>query len=289
MQTPTIPFDRFEAYWNYDSANLPKGGPRPAPNTQSDFLNLNDKIFECIGSTTNRRTFRMFEKGLNGMKGRLFNIDDSGGRFNPVRDAAMTQYIQGAIVFGTGEENFLSPLRSVSISCTYPYFSVSVFSLFFFSLFFVLSLSPFFSPSFPPLFFGSGFYDISTQISMPANTFPTNFCKKVIAIWRYLREPEVLGDVQNTRRRLDAQARWASQQVNDLRNLLSIFQEFDTDYWEAAATWAHDWVTGIIHRARTAYQTAIANGQSPTNAQRVFNELRLIEADLQYILTLPPY
>ncbi len=114
MQTPTIPFNQFEAYWNYDSRNLPKGGPRPAPNTQSDFLNLNDKFFECVGSTTNRKAFRLFEKGLNGIKGRLFNIADNGNRVNPVSQALMEENIEGAIALGVHEENFLSPMRAVS-------------------------------------------------------------------------------------------------------------------------------------------------------------------------------
>ncbi len=104
-----------------------------------------------------------------------------------------------------------------------------------------------------------------------------------------MRDPEVLDDMQNVRRRMAEQARWASQTVNDLRNLLSIFDEFDTDYWSAAADWARDWLRTNIALARRMYQTAIQNGQNPINAQRVFNELRRIEQDLTEILALPPY
>ncbi|KAK4221947.1 hypothetical protein QBC38DRAFT_504465 [Podospora fimiseda] len=171
-------------------------------------FNLNDKFFECIGSTTNRKPFRLLEKGLNNINGRLFNIDQDRERVRPVSDTRMGDYIDEPIATGDNEEDFLSPLRAV------------------------------------------------------------------VAIWQYLSEQE---------------SRWAAQNVNTLRNLLSIFQEFDTDYWEAAASWAREWVWDSIALARRSYQAAINSGQCPANAQRVFNELRLIEQVLQYILALPPY
>jgi len=111
----------------------------------------------------------------------------------------------------------------------------------------------------------------------------------VIAIWRYLHHSDVLPEIQNTRRILRNQSADIAQQANELRNLLSIFEEVDVDHWQSAAEWAATWVRTSIVEIRSAYQTAIANGVNVPNAQRVFNELLQIERDLHYVMTLPPY
>jgi len=114
MLTPAIPFADIEHFWNFDSHNLASGGPRVAPGTKSDFLNINDRFYEALGSTTNRKPFRLFDKSLNGMKGRLMNINDKGKRVSPVADETMELYIEDAIELGADEEDFLNPLREVS-------------------------------------------------------------------------------------------------------------------------------------------------------------------------------
>ena len=101
MLTPTIPHADIEHYWNYDSHNRASGRPGVAPGTKSDFTNIQDRYFEALGSMTNRKPFRLFERSLNGEKGKLMGIDDrTGKRIAPVADNRMRQHIDGAIMFG---------------------------------------------------------------------------------------------------------------------------------------------------------------------------------------------
>ncbi|KAK1753839.1 hypothetical protein QBC47DRAFT_430865, partial [Echria macrotheca] len=222
VETDTIAWTDLRPYWEVDGSGVKPNMPRPAPRTRSDFRSMNDKFAECLGSTTNKAPFRLLEKGLNGMKGALFNIDAKGNRVNPVAASRMQQWIDFAIVTGDDEEYFLSPLRSV------------------------------------------------------------------IAIWRYLHDSDVLPAIHDVRRRVRRQCEALSKEYpTPLRNLLSIFDEFDPDYWQAAANWAHDWVTRWIGEIRRRYQSASVGGNRPANYARVMNELRLIELALQYVVTLP--
>jgi hypothetical protein len=118
---------------------------------------------------------------------------------------------------------------------------------------------------------------------------PTNKPKtQVIAVWRYVHIRGVEDSVQNTRRRLLVQATWISNMQNELRNLRAIFIECDKDYWETHARWTREWLRSNIADIRRAYNNAAAGGQNPLNTQRVFNELLLLEQDIQqYVITLP--
>ena len=102
-------------------------------------------------------------------------------------------------------------------------------------------------------------------------------------------DPEVLPAIQTTRRQLQTQTRAISTHVNDLRNLLSVFEEFDIDYWAAARDWAHRWVQQNIVLATRLFREAEARnpGFGPSNAQRVYHQLYLLQAALQYITQIP--
>jgi hypothetical protein len=89
------------------------GMPRCSPNTRSDFLNINDRLFEVLGSTTNREPFRLLSKEMNGMKGRIFKILPDGRRVNPVDPTTMSNLIDNSIRTGQNEELWLNPMRMV--------------------------------------------------------------------------------------------------------------------------------------------------------------------------------
>jgi len=114
MRTPTIPFDDFQAYWNYDTANLDPGLPRCTPNSKCDFLNTNDRLFEVLGSLTNRSPFRLLDGELNRLKGKIFEIGPNGRRTNPVAPQVFEQAIEDSIRDEGNEEAWLEPLRGVS-------------------------------------------------------------------------------------------------------------------------------------------------------------------------------
>ncbi len=219
MLTPTTPGSDLEHYWDYHSTNLQAGMPRCAPHTTKDFLNINERLFEVMGSKTNRAPFRLLESSLNGLKGNLFVVYDDGTRPNPVEIDRMMGYLADSIRNGSGEELWLEPLR------------------------------------------------------------------RVIAVFRYIHDPNVLPTIQATRTRLRVQIEAIAQQANSLRNLLSAFDEFDPDYWQAAVTWARQWVRDMILEATHRFES---EDPRPANADRVFNELAILLEELEYITTLPP-
>jgi hypothetical protein len=108
-------------------------------------------------------------------------------------------------------------------------------------------------------------------------------------VYRYILDSEVEPAIQTSRMRLRLQVRGVARRVRELRDILSIFDEFDPDYWESAANWAQTWTLRHIRLATRRYREAIANNPtSPANAQRVFNELQIIEDELDYIRTFNP-
>lgn len=117
-----IPKATMDQYWPMTSRNLPKGIARPTPNTRRDFLNVNDRLFEILGSNTNRSPFRVLDKNMNGMKGRIFHRDQeksgsgSNDRTALVSAVRFEGFITTAIQTGTDEEAFLEPMRMVSMT-----------------------------------------------------------------------------------------------------------------------------------------------------------------------------
>lgn len=108
--------------------------------------------------------------------------------------------------------------------------------------------------------------------------------------WRYLHEREVLTTMQNTRRSVRATSVAIARHPAtppSLARLVSIFDEFDPNYWEAAARHARDWLEESINIATREYMRAINSGTAPLNAGSVVNELVLMTRDMQYIATLP--
>lgn len=99
----------------------------------------------------------------------------------------------------------------------------------------------------------------------------------------------MLPEIQNTRRILISKSTEFAKKENKLRNLPSIVEEVDRDYWQTVSDSVAAWIRSSIATIRSMYQAALAAGRTVPNAQRVFNELRLIETALQYLITLPPY
>jgi hypothetical protein len=113
LRRGVLGFDTFNHYWNWNSANLPaKVFPQAGP-SRKDFRNLNDRVAEILGSTTNRAVFRRLEKGLNGEKGRVFKTNPRGQRTNPVQNSRMRDFITSSIRNQRGEDRFLNPIRRV--------------------------------------------------------------------------------------------------------------------------------------------------------------------------------
>ena len=111
---------------------------------------------------------------------------------------------------------------------------------------------------------------------------------QVIAIYRYMTHETISSRMQTTRRRLATQLDGVARVVHDLRFVLEVFDEFDTDYWQTAATWARTWVSNWIITATAEYQRLIREGHPPANAQRVYNELALLFDALDHIQPQPP-
>jgi hypothetical protein len=246
--------------------------PRCTPHTKADFLNLNDRLYEVLGSLTNREPFRLLERELNGMKGRIFRLQKNGARTNPVDPTDMSDYINESINTGQNEDQWLEPIRRVSY--TRPNLTTSpTLCCVFFLLYFLFQFH---------LYLYSGF------LRLPVSNDP--MCGQVIAVYRYMLDSEVQPAIQTARMRLRVQVRAVSRRVNALRNLLSVFDEFDVDYWSSAATWARTWTENHIVLATRRFRDAVnANPLNPpANAQRVFNELQLLEDELDYIKTFPP-
>jgi len=112
MITPTIPFDKLWPYWHYDTNNL-KAGPQATPGSRCSFGNINDISGEIMGSNTWRRSMRGLESGLNNQKGFLMFIGPNGDRRNPAAQEEMLRNTERSVIAGTGEEEWLEPMRTV--------------------------------------------------------------------------------------------------------------------------------------------------------------------------------
>ncbi|KAH9999574.1 hypothetical protein F4779DRAFT_635983 [Xylariaceae sp. FL0662B] len=109
--TPAINYQTLRRYWDYKGTALPDGIELPTPNTKANkrrnFNNINNRLFEILGSSVNRAPFRMLDASMNNMKGSIYS------RENPVEPRRMQTLINNAISSGSGEEEFLQPLRRV--------------------------------------------------------------------------------------------------------------------------------------------------------------------------------
>lgn len=106
---PRLSKASFDTYYPRDTRNLPKGRiSRPTPHTRREFLNLNELFFECMGTLTSRDGLRGLEASTNRIKGALFGLN------RPMSDDNMQRAIANAILTGTGEDEFLIPMRRVS-------------------------------------------------------------------------------------------------------------------------------------------------------------------------------
>lgn len=73
-----IPFRTFWPYWDRNSKNLPVTGPNALPPVigalpRTNYRNLNDRLFEHMGSTNNVSPFRLLYGDLNVRKGIAFS------------------------------------------------------------------------------------------------------------------------------------------------------------------------------------------------------------------------
>ncbi|KLU87064.1 hypothetical protein MAPG_06069 [Magnaporthiopsis poae ATCC 64411] len=176
-----IPFNEMEAYWMDGQRALPPPSRNITPWTRAKFDGLNSRLYEVIGSKTNRAPFRLLSRDLNNMKGRIFNMQyDSAtgeklGSPNPRADNYMRRQIDNTFDAATGSleeaQGFLNALRDV------------------------------------------------------------------VAVFRYLHDPDVLDAIQRTRWRLREQCQVAEDDVprnskgqSPLLGLTRIFEAFDDDY-----------------------------------------------------------
>lgn len=101
-------------YWDEDMPyNQAIGAlPDPTPFTDVNWGNINNRLFEILGSKTNRAPFRTLDRPMNNMKGKIF------ARQNPYDLTELRNHITNAIATGQGEETFLQPMRMVCIPFT---------------------------------------------------------------------------------------------------------------------------------------------------------------------------
>lgn len=106
-------------------------------------------------------------------------------------------------------------------------------------------------------------------------------------MYRYLFDAEVEPSIQAQRRQLRAQVAAIAQAVPALAPLTEIWEDYDPDFFQAAAANARTWVADQIITVTAAYERAIAANPNnpPRNAARVRHELQLLYDELHYIKT----
>lgn len=72
INAPAIPYSTLEPYWHWENNLLPVGMRRVTPNSPDGQRNLNERLYEVLGSRMNRAPFRLLERESNGIKGRIF-------------------------------------------------------------------------------------------------------------------------------------------------------------------------------------------------------------------------
>ncbi|KAM0272162.1 hypothetical protein ACHAQH_008839 [Verticillium albo-atrum] len=235
---PPIDFATFEPYWNDGNNLLPIGMRRITPTSPKSQRNVNARLFEVMGATTNRAALRLLDNNTNEFKGRVFkmnhdrNTGEQTGRTDMVDGQVMERYLDALIAPGgrlSTATEFLTSLRSV------------------------------------------------------------------IAVWRYVHHDDVLPQIQQTRRLMrseinhieDATRRQAIRP--SLAGFTAIFDEFDADWWEAAADHSRTWIEDYMNDAEQALDTyRTVHGEDHPERAWIEQELQYIWIEALRIITAPP-
>ncbi|WQF79053.1 hypothetical protein CDEST_04067 [Colletotrichum destructivum] len=105
-----------------------------------------------------------------------------------------------------------------------------------------------------------------------------------IAVFNYLHHPDVLPTVHTNRQNLIGAARFLAGLITEFANLEALIMEFDSAWYEEAASNTRNWVDDMLNEMEQALVPLVLSGRAPPNTAAItayIARLRIRRGDIK--------